>query len=159
MTMPAQKPGRSKQDYGTPDAFLEAVLRLLGARSFHYDLACDATNKITQARRGLIYPTTDALSVPWGFAGWNWLNPPFANIWPWAHKCLDEWIRHETHTALLIPASVGTEYWAAFIHDQAHVFFPRPRLSFKGTTDPYPKDLALVVYGHEPAYDTWKWNE
>lgn len=64
MTQPAQKPGKSKQDYATPDDFIRAVLWRLQIDKFSHDFAADATNAkaatyFDQAR--------DALSVP----NWN----------------------------------------------------------------------------------------
>jgi hypothetical protein len=31
------------------------------------------------------------------------------------------------------------------------------RLTFKGTTAPYPKDCMLSVFGVEPGFDVWSW--
>lgn len=46
-TMPRQKPGRSKQDYRTPRAFLVAVKGLLGIEDFTIDLAASVSNSVT----------------------------------------------------------------------------------------------------------------
>ena len=43
MTMPAQKPGRSKQNYGTPDAFIKAVEDRYGPLMF--DLAAEPSTR------------------------------------------------------------------------------------------------------------------
>ena len=46
MTMPAQKPGRSKQNYTTPADFLAAVKHKLGIVEFVIDLAADEDNTV-----------------------------------------------------------------------------------------------------------------
>lgn len=45
-TMPAQKPGRSKQDYSTPAAFISAVKSQFQTGPFAYDLAADEDKDI-----------------------------------------------------------------------------------------------------------------
>lgn len=166
--MPRQKPGESKQDYGTPDDFLKSVLRYLHIPAFHTDLACRRDNKIRYAQNGIFWPKQDSLLVPWPETApgeWNWLNPPFDKIAPWAEKCATAWLTHGTWTALLVPSSTGSNWWESYVHDIGHVLFVKPRLTFKGTPinpktrrpDPYPKDVALILYGETPGYDIWRW--
>lgn len=164
--MPRQKPGKSKQDYGTPDDFLGSTLLRLGIDKFDCDLACRRDNRIPCARTGLYFPEVDSLAVPWPTKGWNWLNPEYADIRPWAQKCAEQWLGRDVRTAFLVPASVGSEWWYEYVHDVALALFLRPRLKFKGMKpnpktgkiDPYPKDLALILYGEEPGYDSWRWD-
>ena len=81
--------------------------------------------------------------------GLIWCNPPYGKIGPWvamAAKC-------PTPVAVLIPAAVGTNWWADHVHGKAAIYLFRPRLTFQGHTAPYPKDLALLIYGAElPGY-------
>lgn len=106
MTEPAQKPGRSKQDYGTPWGLIRAVEARFG--KLDVDLAARADN--AKAPR-LIGPDQDSLKVPWGpriCGGIGWLNPPFADIDPWAKKCGAETTpMNGNRIILLTPASVG----------------------------------------------------
>ncbi len=85
-------------------------------------------------------------------AGVVWVNPPYSDIAPWTHKtylsscagCL---------VVMLVPASVGSNWWRQHVDGKAAVYFLSPRLSFIGHTTPYPKDCALLVYGAEsPRY-------
>jgi phage N-6-adenine-methyltransferase len=153
MAMPAQKPGKSKQDYGTPPEFLGAVKHLLGVPEFNRDLAASDTNAV-----GPVYWTEvhDALSKDWTLLeGWNWCNPPYANITPWVKRAAE----CDRKIAMLVPASVGSHWWRDYIeHTRCLALFLRPRLQFVGTEGSYPKDLALVLYGILPyGQQSWSW--
>lgn len=155
-TMPRQRPGRSKQDYQTPPAFLDAVKRRLNIMEFGIDLAASDENAVAS-----LYYTeeADALSMPWGQGGnWAWCNPPFGHIGPWVEKATKE-VQQGAHIALLVPAAVGSKWWAYWVHNEAHVLLLRPRLTFVGCTAPYPKDCALLLYTPfiKGGYDTWRW--
>jgi phage N-6-adenine-methyltransferase len=138
--MTVQKPGRSVQDVGTPPWFLKVVSDAFGpivldvAASDRYH-ACEAY--LTEA--------DDALSLPNWYApgGMIWCNPPYGRIAPWVEIAA----RCPTPVAVLVPAAVGSNWWAAHVHGKAAVFFLRPRLTFLGHDTPFPKDLALLVYG------------
>lgn len=153
--MPAQKPGRSKQDYCTPVVFLHAVRTRLGIRDFDIDLAADSSNHVCARYYSR---EDDALVRPWRVGtGWNWLNPEFGNIGPWAQRARDQSIEHNAHTAMLIPASVGANWWRDYVHDWARVLCLNGRITFVGCADAYPKDCALLLYGAVPGYDIWSW--
>ena len=155
---PPQKPGRSKQDYGTPWEFIHAVERMLGINAFTMDLAASATN--AKAQRYLT-ARNDALAHPWRAHvrrhDWCWLNPEFGVIAPWVEKCATEKPRG-LRVATLLPAGVGTNWFAEHVEGQAHVLLLRPRLVFVGETAPYPKDLMLCLYdGPRVGCSTWDW--
>lgn len=156
--MPPQRPHRSKQDVGTPRDFLDAVERRFGR--IKVDLAARADNAVAPL---LITPEEDSLTVPWGerFPGkLAWLNPEFSDLGPWAAKCA-----HEAgvqapglRVLLLTPASVGAEWFAEHVHRQALVLALRPRLTFVGHTQAYPKDCILSCYGFgAPGFELWRW--
>jgi phage N-6-adenine-methyltransferase len=162
--MPTQKPGKSIQDYATPVNFIRAVKARWG--SLDLDLAATPNN--AKASR-YITPEQNSLSSE---TKWDvgphvtcWLNPPFGRIEPWVRKVAE----HGSHAQLilmLIPAAVGSNWWATHVHDRCIVHLLRPRLSFDGKA-PYPKDCALLEYSHrigrgekcemKPSYECWKW--
>lgn len=157
--MPAQRPGKSEQTVCTPPEFLNAVREFLTIENFHIDLAALPENAVVGA---FLSPSDDALSLSWSRLlprntnAWGWLNPPYSNIRPWAQKafCCHRQI------AMLVPASVGSEWWNEWVDGAAYVLFLRGRLKFVGHTNSYPKDLALVLYDYgEPGYRTWKWKD
>jgi len=147
----------SVQEVGTPREFLDAVERRFGKLEF--DLAANADNSICgpDFYGPGSFNSVDALTTWWGNKPLNmWLNPPYSNIEPWAAKCARD--RHpEGRIAFLIPAAVGTNYFARYIHDKALVLFLSPRLTFVGHKDPYPKDLMLAMYGETRGYECWRW--
>jgi phage N-6-adenine-methyltransferase len=155
---PKQKPGRSKQDYGTPWAFIRACEARWGR--FDVDLAAVAGN--AKAAR-FIGPEEE--SVSWATdrrctpgSKLAWLNPPFADIAPWAKKCVGETGVSDLRIIMLTPASIGTEWFAEHVHGRAMVIGIRPRLTFEGAPDPYPKDLMLSLFGFgDSGFDVWKW--
>ena len=159
MTAPAQKPGRSVQNYRTSLPFLAAVRMLLKIDDFAIDLAADATNHVTTC---YFDERTNALKQDWTWwtpHGWGWLNPPFADIAPWVEKAATS----GNHIAMLVPASVGANWWKAWVHHRAKVLFLNGRLAFMHDkpTWLYPKDCALLLYGsgleQRPNYDIWTW--
>ena len=158
--MPAQRPGRSEQSVGTPDAFLCAVAARFGGLS--WDLAADKTNHVTAGWFGPGSPyQEDSFSANWRMlAGLCWLNPPYGEIGKWAEKCAAETgpdLPSPARVALLVPASVGTNWFAAYVDKKALVLFLSPRLTFVGHTQSYPKDLMLCMYGDTPGYECWRW--
>lgn len=159
MTEPRQKPGRSKQDYGTPPELLDAIKRRLAIHDFACDLAASDENTVTHM--GYITAQDDALAMPsWGFGpGWNWLNPPFSTIGPWVQRAYTETRQRAVKTAVLIPAAVGSNWWRDWVHLKAEAIFLNPRLTFVGCADPYPKDCALLLYRPvvDQPYDVWTW--
>lgn len=158
MTMPVQRPGDSKQDYSTPAEFLAAVREVFSVGEFAADLAAHAENHVVNPYLG---PDSglhaDGLALDWQrFNGDLWLNPPFADIEPWARKCA-ETKRDRGRIFFLTPASVGSNWYADHVHGKAHVVALSPRLCFDGKS-PYPKDLILSIYGPvRGGFSTWRW--
>lgn len=152
---PRQKPGKSRQDQGTPWPFIRAVEARFG--EFAWDLAASESN--AKARMWLD-EEGDSLKVHWAsLVGNLWLNPPFGNIAPFAEKCAIESARG-AKIRMLVPASVGTIWFREFVHRRAYVLFLSPRLTFLGEKDPFPKDLLLCVYERGlHGYDCWRWDE
>jgi hypothetical protein len=156
---PKQQRGRSKQDYGTPWAFIEAAQRRLHIGMFAIDLAAHAGN-----RKASMWISKSSLTSDWGALigqGWGWLNPPFDNIAPWAKKCAETAADTDAGIAFLVPASVGSNWYRDHVAKaHAHALFLNGRITFEGCTDPYPKDLMLVLYrlGYQ-GNSVWRWRE
>lgn len=157
--VPEQKPGRSEQDVRTPSNFLEAVKAKLYISDFVADLAASPENTVAE----LFYTEADdALIQRWSFGGerWAWCNPPYADITPWVAKAHWEAKHAGAYVAMLVPASVGSNWWRDSVHNKAYTLFLNGRLTFVGHTSPYPKDLALLLYTPflTGGYDIWDWN-
>lgn len=152
--MPAQKPGKSKQDYGTPWDVIRAIERDFG--TIDVDLAARADNAKAPV---FITPEEDSLSVPWAarFSGkFGFLNPEYADIAPWAAKCAIE--SAGMRIGLLVPASIGSNWFRDHVHGKAAVLGVAPRITFEGCADPYPKDIILALYGFgNVGFDLWRW--
>ena len=152
MSEPQQKPGRSKQDYGTPREFLDAIEQRFGATTF--DLAAHAENT---THPDYFSPEVDSLAQDWTqLAGNLWLNPPFGDIAPWAAKCAASAAPHR-RIFMLTPASIGSNWFAAHVLGKALVLGLSPRMTFVGAPDPYPKDLMLSIFGEFPGFGVWRW--
>lgn len=171
MTAPAQAffplvgappaPPQSNQHWGTPPEFLRAVERRFG--KIGLDLAAKEDNHVAPVWFGPGSPVDreDALVAVWD--DWvderelRWLNPPFENIEHWAARCSS--IRWRCPIAMLVPASIGTEWFRACVHGSALVLGLGPRMTFVGAEDPYPKDLMLCLWGPfvAPGFDVWRW--
>lgn len=159
-TMPRQKPGQSVQEVETDPEFIAAVRKRFG--SFAIDLAADNDGANTQAERW-IGPMANSLERDWT-AGKDarrvmWLNPPYSDIAPWAKKCREESTRLKGRgrILLLVPASVGSNWFQEHVFRKSLVLFLAPRLTFVGHSAPYPKDLLLAVYGERAGFQCWRW--
>lgn len=157
--MPQQKPGKSEQVVSTPDVLIKAVKFRLNITKFDCDLAASTDN----TKCSVYYNEKDnALIQPWKMgAGWNWCNPPYADIEPWVAKAFEETIGKGAMTAMLVPASVGANWWADYVDRIAHVLFLNGRVTFDGHDKPYPKDLALLLYSPIVfgGYEVWNWRK
>ena len=165
-TMPAQRPGQSEQDVETPSDFLRAVVRRFGPLT--WDLAATVENR----KAPFCYtPEQDSLVQHWHHErhrGNLWLNPPFGDIARWARKCAEESAlvhadpertdRYDWRVLLLVPASVSANWYAEHVHGRALVMPLRPRLTFVGQDDPFPKDLMLAAFGERPGFEPWRWD-
>lgn len=167
MPMPKQKPGRSKQNYETPENLLNAIRKRLTISSFRFDFACSMKNK--KAKAGWTVGD-DSLSKPaktWARMcgdGWGWLNPPFKRIGKWAAKCLNAMWKG-ADIAFLVPAAVGSNWFRDYIWDQpgVKVIYLNGRPSFDGKAG-YPKDCMLVLFMgsfKDAPFSTeiWTWKE
>lgn len=146
-----------RQDWETPEELIDAVESRFGTIGF--DLA--ASNG--QQRANHYYsPLDDSLSRSWGTVAIGnktaWLNPPFANIAPWAEKLTTECRDLQRWTLMLVPAAVGSNWYREHVEGKALVLFLNPRITFRGATAPYPKDCMLVCCGFGVAGSmTWRW--
>lgn len=163
MTGAAHNRGSSKQDYSTPQEFIDAVEERFECLA--WDLAANHDNAKTA---DYITEAVDSFTIDWhtlnpGRQGMHWLNPPFSNIRPWAQKCREEHAKGARIT-LLVPASVGSNWFAEHVDGHALVMpLLGPRLSFDGKGG-YPKDLMLCVYGPFDSktvagFSPWRWRE
>jgi phage N-6-adenine-methyltransferase len=156
MPEPAQKRGSSKQDYGTPPELLAAVKRRLCIDGFALDVAASAENAVAPC-----YYTeqVNGLAQCWVSKGeWTWCNPPYSDITPWVATAVEQ-SRQGANIAMLLPASVGANWWRDWVNPYAYKVYLNGRLTFVGCEDPYPKDCALLLYtpwgfsGEE----VWEW--
>lgn len=163
---PKQRPGRSTQNYATPDLFIQAVKARFDITHFVMDLAAGRRN--TKALK-FFTEEDDALRQTWPCGGWNWLNPPYAHLGDWVEKAYTEALRG-VQTLMLVPASVGANWWRDWVHEKASVLFLNGRLAFMPDKPKwlYPKDCVLLVYEsprtidndnlYAPKwYDVWDW--
>lgn len=167
--MPKQKPGRSKQNYQTPKNLFTAILKHLGISEFKHDFAADRFNtkaKTFWTKKDDSLAQKASVWVLLTRGGWGWLNPPFAKIGKWAKKCLAVHKRGGK-VALLVPASVGSNWYRDYIHQQpgVTVLFLNGRPSFDGIAG-YPKDCMLVLFDGDSRHDhrtftidVWTWKE
>lgn len=163
MAEPKQKPGRSKQDYGTPREFLDAVERRFG--KIAWDLAAHADNCVVPDYLGPGSSLAeDSLAIGWtalphGYAETLWLNPPYSDIRPWAFFASG--YTGPGRVIMLTPASIGSKWFADHVYGVAEVHALRPRLTFVGCEHPYPKDLMLSVFDRDGSggFYCWDWTK
>jgi hypothetical protein len=154
------------QDYCTPPELLAAVQARFGRITF--DAACTLDNAV--AINGYHYPAYDALERDWRdeLEGCVvWCNPPFGKSGEFA-RVATESQREPNMTGhapprvlLLVPASVGTSWFAIYVHGKALVLALSPRVKFVGQAQGINRDLMLCVYGPDitPGFEPWRWKK
>lgn len=157
MVMPVQKPGKSEQVVATPVEFTRAILNRLREYDFECDLAADDDNKVTS----IFYDEKiDALTQPWDLGdGWNWLNPPYADIEPWVKRAWEQATQTGAKTVVLVPASTGSNWWRDWVYGKAYITYLNGRITFQGHSGPYPKDLVILLYAPylNGGSCVWRW--
>lgn len=144
----------SCQSHATPPEFIKAVERRF-QRKLSFDLAASEENKKAEK---FFSKEDDSLNQSGQIPGLLWLNPPFADIVPWADKCARESKDSTIQIIMLTPASVGSNWFSQFVHKKAQVLFLNGRITFVGSKDPYPKDCMLSLFGFgESGFDIWRW--
>jgi hypothetical protein len=105
--------------------------------------------------------------------GLRWLNPPFANIAPWAKFAARESAAAMCVLAFLVPASIGSNWYWDHVNGSA-LTLSVGRMNFvfrngetevpacfdaKGKPTPFQKDLMLCVFGIGGAgrLERWRW--
>jgi phage N-6-adenine-methyltransferase len=121
--------GGSKQDYRTPREFLDACEGRFG--EINFDLAATKQNAVVPdyfSRRD------NALVQDWpcNTCDLCWLNPEFSDIAPWAERCDQQCEMRGCRILLLVPASVGSEWFFHHVHKKALVLPLRQRIVFVG---------------------------
>jgi DNA N-6-adenine-methyltransferase (Dam) len=142
---------RSKQDVETPRDLLDAVEARFGPLTC--DLACTKIN----AKAKDCFTPTDVIQRPWPSVGILWLNPEYGDIATWSARCAAWRGCHNARLLLLVPASVGSNWYRDHVHGRALVLALNPRVQFVGHTHPYPRDLVLASYGDRPGFGVWQW--
>jgi hypothetical protein len=160
MMSPPQKPHRSNQAYCTPEDFLHAVRANFGIIAI--DLAASGPNVCDRWIGPGSALAEDALAAEWfphvpmGGKHLAWLNPSFGDIAPWARKCVAEGERCKI--VMLTPSSLGANWYCDIVQGHALTLVVRPRLTFVGESSPYPKDIALHLFGFQMVgLGTWRW--
>jgi phage N-6-adenine-methyltransferase len=137
----------SRQDWGTPPEFTEAVERRFGKLAI--DLAATRDNAVCDAYYGPGHAViTDSLVRDWSkiTTGSLFCNPPYDAIAKFSRKMCDECRDRSAFSFLLVPASVDAN-WFKRCEENGYVLILEDRIKFVGSKDPYPKGLALIVFG------------
>jgi len=148
----------TKQDYETPPELVEAVERRFGRLTA--DLACTPRNAKISDPDGEVFSLengTDSLANPWPTLGRLWLNPPYADIAPWAAKASAWRGEFGARLLMLTPASVGAAWFRDHVHGRALVLALSPRIRFVGSNGTDLRDYILSVFGDGPGFDCWRW--
>jgi site-specific DNA-methyltransferase (adenine-specific) len=142
----ATSPVKENNEWATPQWFFDYFNSIY---DFKVDLA--ATDRNTKCG---IYLTKaqNSLNQDWSqYKGWLWCNPPYGRQLPqWVEKAYIE-MKKGAKICMLIPASVGTNYWAKYIINKVpFIWFIEGRIRFvdplSQITDPPKYDSALIVF-------------
>lgn len=149
--------GKSNQTFATPPEFRSAIVKQFGFPC--WDLAASAENFFGPPGKYFDEKNSAFIHDWHRLDGILWLNPPFADIAPWAEKCAAA-SKQGARILLLVPASVGAKWFQDHVHNcAAHVYFLAPRICFDGK-GPFPKDCLLADYSglsFSTYYRCWRW--
>lgn len=149
---PSINRAESSGDIWTPWEFIRAVEKKFGPIAI--DLAASGPQSAKASR--WITPEEDSLNQDWTAmlnGGLGWDNCPYSNVAPWAKYHQRQWERG-ARTLLLVPASVGSNWYWSYVDPYAEVYsvgrmvfdncFDRKTGQLVSTV--YPKDLILCHY-------------
>jgi phage N-6-adenine-methyltransferase len=129
-----------REDWGTP-------LDLYDSLNEYFDFAVDlaATEENALAPEYVVdFFKEDWKSMRDYENKWCWCNPPYGT------KGVGEWVKHVVEVGcncvMLIPASVGADWWQNVWNGAARICFVRGRLAFQGAPHGAMFDSALVVF-------------
>lgn len=174
MIAPAMQPydgAKGDQSWGTPPAFIDAFRRKFG--DIIWDLAASPHNAVFPQ---YFTEHENALEQDWAYIskelgpGWLWLNPPFADMAPWAAKCAEE-ARNGARIALLSKVSVA-RWFVDDVAPNARVYLLSPRVKYvpapgqeRGPNGALRSgadfDSMLSLFGPATrgSIEVWKWKE
>lgn len=165
MSGPSIDRANSSGDIWTPWEFIHAIIKRFSA------LSVDLTgSEINRKAPRVITAEMNSLKCDWtgelnGGLGWD--NPPFGNITPWTRKHAEE-RQQGANTLLLVPGSIGANWYWDFVEPYAHVLSVG-RMCFDNcfdrktgelVTTVYAKDLILCHYEPNVAprrMERWRW--
>lgn len=177
MSQPSQGQDLQEGVYRTPMNLLEAVNRRW---PIGFDLAAHEGNCAKRRINGgaTCYgchheEAHNSLAGPWGTtAGYFWLNPPYGDIGAWTAKAQAE-AKKGAKIVMLIPSATGARWLVDHCLGAKIVFLiGRPVFEFinapdhknaakagQPNTDPYGKDLLLVVFDGIQGVEWWDWRK
>lgn len=157
---PTIRRGESSGEIATPWEFIQACEHKF-QRPIAFDLAATLLNCKAEYAGMYFDIAANSLERDWHkLGGLLWLNPPYADIAPWAAKCRAE-MALGAEILLLVPASMGANWYWDSVNGVAEEWSVG-RIKFVGSEHVYPKDLLLAHYrpqlGHHPhAMQRWRW--
>lgn len=128
--------------YSTPDWLYDSLNKIF---EFKIDLAADQEN--TKCK--IFYTENDnSLNFPWGYEGWNWLNPPYGRtIKDWVGKAYTDY-KNGADICMLIPARTDTTYFHKYIIKSKAILLLKGRLKFGNEKNSAPFPSMLVFFGN-----------
>ena len=154
--MTSWRGGSGNVDYGTPAPLYAAI----DARWGPFDFDACATAENAKAKR-FISPEVDAFKADWSQLGRiAFMNPPYGRgvtgLWLVLARA---WAERGLTVVCLVPASVGTAWWAREVTPHAaEVLFLVGRVRFvrEGNSGGAGYDSAIVVYRPPLEWPHWR---
>jgi phage N-6-adenine-methyltransferase len=157
----------SIQDRATPQILVDQIAKQFGVE-FILDLAASEENK---KAANFISKFQNSLQSNWKARleecdvddvipnRCAWLNPEFAQVTPWMEKCKIESAKGCKIISLTL-SSLGSNWYRDHVEGRALSLILRDRVTFDGCKDPFPKELALSLWGFGfSGLGFWSWKE
>ena len=145
---PYIRPSKSV-DHGTPLEVVECALRAIGGDEFDLDPAASLIHSSVPAvvrHTGVAVGGDDGLEMPWVGRVFN--NPPYGRaLAKWVAKARESMESGDAQIQQLLPLRGAQWFLDEVLGFATAVCFIRGRLTFLGSTDPYPVSNIVVLWG------------
>lgn len=147
-------PATIKDTWGTPEAVLDPIYKHFGQIGLD---PCANPERFLDAKLHCVEVlpgdtpegaavNADGLTTHWDGHGLVYINPPYFDIAPWAHKAATE----GDEVISLLPARTGSKWFQRWIVPADVLLFWKGRIKFHGATHIAPFHMTLSYWGPRP---------
>lgn len=119
--------------------------------NFNCDVACSNENRLVNEHWLTIEDDALNYATEWGTR--NWLNPPFSKILPWVTKAVEQMVRRDRLTVMILPSDTSVKWFDYAFKHCTECHFISGRISFINSDTQKPvsgNNKGSVVFVFDP---------